>query len=541
MSWTSAAAPPSAAANEAGGRRGRASPSGSACNHRRPARASLVLAGRALRVPVASVPDGQPRTTAVGMEAAELRHRQSIPAGRSAGTRLPSSGPLGPHWGHIRATNDRIAADNSSHQRSYILAAHRQSRPSAAGRHRHPALSRTEEARGSNPLTSTPKPRRSERRQRPAGGAHRMLRPHHGRTRKSQSSPGGSQRPSDSALGPTRPRSVVATSLRTPARHQRAIPAHIQPTWSPTRSTSPLPNHRLQRRPSQADPPLTQQTCATLYRQVPTRQPTNWPWTPQATTPTPGPSQPCGYLPTATSPPPPGRTQWTREPTDTGHRTSVRSDTRTGHRTAPCTSSSCSPPRPRSAGPCCCASSPRSGAGALPAAAAGLRRPGRPGRLAAGKLVGQGVRGAGLEPSGESGPVVVAVRAVLRGRRGGSAAVLDHTWLKQYTAEAFVAVALALLLARVERSWSWRSLAAYAGAGIAGFLVSNTAPAGERGRPERPLTGHSGGPALVPPAGPGGHDRRPRPGRRGPLPGPGQQRRHPGPAPVLAAALPVPR
>ena len=57
-----------------------------------------------------------------------------------------------------------------------------------------------------------------------------------------------------------------------------------------------------------------------------------------------------------------------------------------------------------------------------------------------------------------------------------SAAVLHHTWLKQYTAEAFVAVALALLLARVERSWSWRSLAAYAGAGIAGFLVSNTAP-----------------------------------------------------------------
>jgi len=57
-----------------------------------------------------------------------------------------------------------------------------------------------------------------------------------------------------------------------------------------------------------------------------------------------------------------------------------------------------------------------------------------------------------------------------------SAAVLDHTWLKQYTAEAFVAVALAVLLARVERSWSWRSLAAFAGAGVAGFLVSNTAP-----------------------------------------------------------------
>jgi hypothetical protein len=57
-----------------------------------------------------------------------------------------------------------------------------------------------------------------------------------------------------------------------------------------------------------------------------------------------------------------------------------------------------------------------------------------------------------------------------------SVAVLDHTWLKQYTAEAFVAVALALLLARVERSWSWPALAAFAAAGAAGFLVSNTAP-----------------------------------------------------------------
>ena len=57
-----------------------------------------------------------------------------------------------------------------------------------------------------------------------------------------------------------------------------------------------------------------------------------------------------------------------------------------------------------------------------------------------------------------------------------SVAVLDHTWLKQYTAEAFVAVALALLLARVELAWSWPTLAAYAAAGAAGFLVSNTAP-----------------------------------------------------------------
>jgi hypothetical protein len=57
-----------------------------------------------------------------------------------------------------------------------------------------------------------------------------------------------------------------------------------------------------------------------------------------------------------------------------------------------------------------------------------------------------------------------------------SAAVLSHTWLKQYTAEAFVALVLAVLLARVERAWSWPSLAAFAAAGVAGFLVSNTAP-----------------------------------------------------------------
>jgi hypothetical protein len=60
--------------------------------------------------------------------------------------------------------------------------------------------SRTEEARGSNPLTSTPQHCRSERRRLRAGGAHCSLRPQHGRKLKSQSSPGGSQRPGDSAL-----------------------------------------------------------------------------------------------------------------------------------------------------------------------------------------------------------------------------------------------------------------------------------------------------------------------------------------------------
>jgi hypothetical protein len=58
--------------------------------------------------------------------------------------------------------------------------------------------SRTEEARGSNPLTSTPNMRRSERRQPRAGGAHCRTRPRCGRESKSQSSQEGSQRPGDS-------------------------------------------------------------------------------------------------------------------------------------------------------------------------------------------------------------------------------------------------------------------------------------------------------------------------------------------------------
>jgi hypothetical protein len=57
-----------------------------------------------------------------------------------------------------------------------------------------------------------------------------------------------------------------------------------------------------------------------------------------------------------------------------------------------------------------------------------------------------------------------------------SSAVLGHMWLKQYSADAFVALALLLLLARVERAWSWRSLGVYVTAGTACFLVSNTAP-----------------------------------------------------------------
>jgi hypothetical protein len=57
---------PAALANEASGHRGRASPSGGACDHRRHGGARLALAGRALRVPVAPASCGHSRTTTVG-------------------------------------------------------------------------------------------------------------------------------------------------------------------------------------------------------------------------------------------------------------------------------------------------------------------------------------------------------------------------------------------------------------------------------------------------------------------------------------------
>jgi hypothetical protein len=50
------------------------------------------------------------------------------------------------HRGHIRATNDRITADNSGHQRSRFLPVHRPHSASSAGRRKRPAVPDTEEA-----------------------------------------------------------------------------------------------------------------------------------------------------------------------------------------------------------------------------------------------------------------------------------------------------------------------------------------------------------------------------------------------------------
>jgi hypothetical protein len=67
----------------------------------------------------------------------------------------PRPGHRGPHRGHIRATNDQIAADNHGHHRSGICPGQRQNRPDLAGRHHRLALPDTEEVTGSNPVAPT--------------------------------------------------------------------------------------------------------------------------------------------------------------------------------------------------------------------------------------------------------------------------------------------------------------------------------------------------------------------------------------------------
>jgi hypothetical protein len=279
--------------------------------------------------------------------------------------------------------NDRIAADNSSHQRSYILAAHRQSRPSAAGRHRHPALSRTEEARGSNPLTSTPT---SQVRASPASSRRR--------------SPHAAAAPRPHAQVAVQPRRLAATKRLGPGPHTtttqrsrhlaahpgspptgdpRAHPANPgrprgRPRHCPTTAYNDGQVQATLRRPNRPAPPSTarfrpgSRRTGRGHRRRP-RRPRGHP-SHAATCPPP----PLHHLPAGHSgrggrgnprTPDTGHLSAQTPAPDTGQRprgqARVLLDTRTRHWTAPCTSSSCSPPRPRSAGPCCCASSPRSG------------------------------------------------------------------------------------------------------------------------------------------------------------------------------------
>ncbi len=64
-------------------------------------------------------------------------------------------GTAGPHRGHIRATNDRITADNHGQHRPLIRPAHRAHSPIAAGHRDRPAVPDTEEDGGSTPPAST--------------------------------------------------------------------------------------------------------------------------------------------------------------------------------------------------------------------------------------------------------------------------------------------------------------------------------------------------------------------------------------------------
>src|SRR5215216_138527 len=85
---------PAALANEASGHRGRASPSGLACDHRRHPGTRLALAGRALRMPVAPASGGLSRTTPVtiGQATAQLTEQtRPSAAGRRAAPRIPDT------------------------------------------------------------------------------------------------------------------------------------------------------------------------------------------------------------------------------------------------------------------------------------------------------------------------------------------------------------------------------------------------------------------------------------------------------------------
>jgi hypothetical protein len=70
-------------------------------------------------------------------------------------SRRSGSGP-GPRWGHIGATSHPSVTDNTGHERPLKTPAQHLSSVSIAGPVTTLVLSRTEEVRGSNPLTSTP-------------------------------------------------------------------------------------------------------------------------------------------------------------------------------------------------------------------------------------------------------------------------------------------------------------------------------------------------------------------------------------------------
>jgi hypothetical protein len=78
------------------------------------------------------------------------------PAMEGYGWRIPSKlGTAGPHRGHIRATNDRTAADNNGHSRPALALLTGHTPPSAAGRRDRSGLSDTEGVTGSNPVAPT--------------------------------------------------------------------------------------------------------------------------------------------------------------------------------------------------------------------------------------------------------------------------------------------------------------------------------------------------------------------------------------------------
>ena len=198
--------------------------------------------------------------------------------------------------------------------------------------------SRTEEARGSNPLTSTPKT-----------AGHSVgrvglatLAACCGRTAAADSSHSAPREASATTRLSSRPHTMTTER----SRHLAASPG------SPSNGAM-LPRIRALPGRHEVDPPAlpSSQDDGQVQADVSAGRVRHAPasitrfrlelsgsqsWTAPAITPTPGPSQPGGCLP---PPRPPGRTQRTRERMDTGRRcrtpdTWTLSDAPTGHRTA---------------------------------------------------------------------------------------------------------------------------------------------------------------------------------------------------------------
>ena len=149
-------------------------------------------------------------------------------------------------WGHTGATPDRIPADNTGKQRSGIFTGQCLYRASCPGSHNRLTLSRTEEVRGSNPLTSTP----NLAGQSVASVEPATLTAGCGRAAAASSSHSAAQRLSEAS----RPRLRPHTMTTQRGHHQLPPDGRSSRASSLSRSAWPSGNHLPRRRPSPSRP-----------------------------------------------------------------------------------------------------------------------------------------------------------------------------------------------------------------------------------------------------------------------------------------------